>query len=228
MRLAFVTPAWRRPAVTALALAQRRQLCDGLAARGITATCTIIADDENKEIAKQHGFGWIHMENHPLGRKINAGFQQALDDGADYVSFVGSDNWLHPDLFKLSDLEQEFVITGRSLCQYDLATGRSKIVTTRSVFGVIPWLIPRIAFARGKILSNECDRGIDINIGFALSNQALQWVWHDPHPLARVDFKSDINMTPFGAGAGEPGPDLMSAYPAQLVEMADEFREVAA
>jgi glycosyltransferase involved in cell wall biosynthesis len=221
----FVTPAWRRFAVTRLALAQRRQLCDELAVRGITADCIVVADDDNLQIADEFGFKSLARPN-LLGYKLNSGVEMALELGADYVSFVGSDDWIHADLFVPEMLDGRAVISGAWLCQYDLASGTSKVVTTRNRFGVIPWLIPRGALPAGPVVPHNQETGLDIHLGMALGN--VEWRYHDPHPLTRVDFKSDVGLTPFGAGIGRVAPPLRDFYPEDLVALADDFMAVAA
>ena len=87
--------------MTRLALAQRRWLCDELAARGLDANCVIVADDENLDIAREYGFDTVEVDNRGLGRRFNAGYRHAADQGADYLVHVGSDDWVHPDLFDI-------------------------------------------------------------------------------------------------------------------------------
>jgi hypothetical protein len=215
MRLTFVTPAWGRFAVTRLALAQRRQLCDELALRGITADCVVVADDENVEVAEEFGFQSLLRPN-LLGYKLNSGIALALEQEADYVSFVGSDDWMHPDLFVPDMLDGRTVVSGRKLCQFDLATGQSKVVGTRSPFGVIPWLIPR-SLLRPEMVPHHQGSGLDLHLALGLG--VASWRMHDPHPLARVDFKSSVGLTPYGAGIGVTAPRLETRYPESLVEM---------
>lgn len=234
MKLTFVTPAWRRFAVTRLALAQRRRLCDELSSRGVTTDCVIIADDENLDIAEEFGFSTVNMKNECLGDKVNRGFRWAYANGADYISFVGSDNWIHIDLFGerlIAEMKREKpVVSGKYLCHYELETGLSKVVTTRSPYGMIPWLIPRKAFEpEGEFISlvPSTRRGIDLALGNAIAH--LPWVYRDPHALTRVDFKSDVGMTPFGAGtAVAAAPPLSSIYPPDLVDMVMDHRMVTA
>lgn len=223
----LVTPAWRRFSVTRLALAQRRVLCDELAARGITASCVVVADDENLEIAAEHGFETVEVGNSQVGRKLNAGLGYAAAQGADYLAFVGSDDWLHPDLFEPLLDEPGCVVSGRILALCDLVGGRLRYVAGRGRQGVIPWLIPRAALEPCGFapLPDAQNRGLDLNLALALAD--AEWRFHDPHPLARVDFKSDLNMTPYRAALGyggerlDPWEALATAYPADLVALAE-------
>lgn len=235
MNVWLVSPAWGRFAVTRLALAQRRHLCDELALRGISADCIVIADDENIDIAGEFGFPAIEMSNTYLGAKVNAGFEYAGEQGADFVAFVGSDDWMHPDLFdtlRFLPVPRPPVVAGRVLTLVDLERGLMRQMSTSYRYGVIPWLIPRWVLEASDFrpLPNEKTRGIDLNLALGLGSKP-EWVFHDPHPLARVDFKSDMNMTPYRAASGSPGrhgeieepwETLVEKYPAELVSLAEK------
>lgn len=90
----FVMPAWRRVELTELCLEQLAGTCTDLEAFGVSATCVVVADDENLETARALGFWTVERENQPLGRKFNDGFQLACEQGADWVMPIGSDNWI--------------------------------------------------------------------------------------------------------------------------------------
>jgi len=80
-----VSPAWQRYAITRLALAERRWLCDELAARGHTANSVIVSDDDNLDIAAEYGFPTVERDNSDLGERFNAGYKYAADQGADLI-----------------------------------------------------------------------------------------------------------------------------------------------
>jgi hypothetical protein len=237
MRISFVTPAWGRFAVTRLALAQRAQLVSQLALRGVTADCVVIADDENIDIACSFGFDAIEMDNEFLGRKVNSGFEWAGERGSDYVAFIGSDDWMHVDLF--DPLDGERVIAGHEISVCDLITGRMRHLGWRSKRGVPPWLIPRAALERCSFrpCRDSAKRGMEFQIEWGLRDSDAEWVFHDPHPLTRVDFKSDIGMTNYdtisraigrGSEITPPWGALAEKFSPDLVEMARETHELYA
>lgn len=97
--LFFVVPARGRLEKTRVCLRQLRRTCDALAEMGIEATAAVVADDENLDTACECGFWRVVQRNQPLGRKWNDGYQCALQEGADFVVPLGSDDWIDPILF---------------------------------------------------------------------------------------------------------------------------------
>jgi hypothetical protein len=246
--IAFVSPAWRRFDVTRLALAQRAHLCGVLAERGIEATCVVIADDENLDIASEYGFHTLEQSNAELGRKFNDGFEYAFRElEADYVVHVGSDNWIHPDVLDVlplsytqmpeptdenpvvvwSDVPQ--IVAGTEMTLVDLLFGKLRRVKHGSRRGVIPWVIPRRAMESCgfRPIPESMAIGIDYALVVGLGIQP-EFIFHDPRDCARVDFKSDTNLNSYDAvtgaiGYGEeqsPWSVLAEHYPVHLVEMA--------
>jgi glycosyltransferase involved in cell wall biosynthesis len=213
----IVSPAWGRFAVTRLVLAQRQRLCGELASRGIDARTLIVADDENLEIAAEYGCQTIQAPNLPLGKKCNTGLHHAARQGADYIVWVGSDDWIHPDVFEpLLDLPSggpAVIFAGTRVALVDLRTGVLQRVASPSKFGAIPWLIDSRLFTTRTIapIKPELRRGLDGALirGLRHARVDFEWSFHDPHDFRCVDFKSDLNITPYKVlakhlGIGEP------------------------
>lgn len=244
--LFIVSPAWRRFSVTKLALAQRQLLIGELAARGIEAHGLIVADDANLDIARSFGMETLERGNEQLGRKVNDGIEYACKQGADYVVAIGSDDWVHVDMFtRLPKLVAEppeptaenpvvfwdkapEAVTGREIALANLLTGRLQRCRVRGKYGVIPWILPRKLLEPSgfRPVRDGISRGIDGSLVAGLRVMP-NWVFHDPHPLCRVDFKSRLNLTSY-EGAAEnlgDGPEaglgaLAELYPPELVELA--------
>lgn len=254
MRLVFVQAAWRRYEVTRLALAQRAHLCGVLAERGIHATAVVVADDENLDIASEFGFETVEQTNAQLGRKFNDGYEFACRQmDADYVVHIGSDDWVHPDVFDRLPLahpeppqvtpenpvvtwsDAPEVVAGTEIALVDLVCGTLRHCRYERRQGVIPWVLPRAALEPSGFRPVRDDQriGIDFALVAGLGIRP-QWVFHDPHPLARVDFKSDLNLNLYEAVAGvlgvgedvsDPWPLLADIYPSELVGLARETHE---
>ncbi len=232
MRLVFVTPAWRRPGVTRVALAQRAHLHGVLAGQGIHASTVVIADDTNLDIAAGFGFDTLEREN-VLGAKLNDGIQWALDRDADWVCFAGSDNWLHPELFdRLADRRTDEIVAGRLLAVIDLQNDRGMVCRVHGRKGTAPWLIPANLLTPRPV-PDDAASGMEMLLAVGMGNP--RFVFDDPHLYARVDFTTDVNMTAYESfehlrvtGTHDPWEDLAAEYPADIVEMARDTERVFA
>lgn len=230
----LVSPAWGRLAVSRFVFAQRAHLARELAPRGIDVQSVIVADDENLEIAREHGFATVEMDNQGLGRRFNAGYELAAREGADWLVHIGSDDWVHPDLFLplLYPLEPRPVLSGRRIAFCDLLTGRMSRAELKGPHGVIPWVLPRHVLKPSGFQPIRPERmsGIDGDLvrGMRRAGVRTPWVFHDPHELCRVDFKSGTNINTFkslpisltGARRSNPWKALAEFYPQGLVDMA--------
>lgn len=234
--------AWRRFDVTRLVLSQRQRLCEELAARGIQATSLVVADDENLDIARELGAVTLEAPNEPLGRKWNVALRYAAER-ADWVVWVGSDDWVHPDAFAPltvpPDTGPARIIRGGRVTLVNLPTGQLQRVTSASKFGAIPWLIEsRLirATRRDSPIRADLHRGLDGGLIRGLRHAAIPFELelHDPHEFRCIDFKSGQNLSTFENGAakrgiGEPEPAwpvLAEWFPADLVDQARELAEV--
>lgn len=230
-------PAWRRYAVTRLCLAQKKHLIGELAARGITARVVVVANDENLDIATEYGYDTVSQKN-VLGLKLNDGIEYACRRDADWVSFVGSDDWLHEDAVRpiIAESEQSrpSLVAGHVVTIVDLERGRLRRLGVRGPEGVSPYIIPRWMLEPSgfRPVDDKLDRGMEGSLRCGLP-VSIHRVFHDPHPLCRVDFKTAANMTPYdrvskllGYGPEErPWPVLEQQYPSDLVRLARRVHE---
>ena len=213
-----------------------------------------MADDENLDIAREFGFHTVERDNAYLGRRFNDGLEHACRElEADCVVLIGSDDWMHIDMFDrlplpvaelpalsreqpvvVGRLEAE-IVSGREITLVDLPTGRMQHCHSRGRYGVIPWIIHRKALEPSKFrpVKDTLQRGIDGSLVAGLGVRP-QWVFTDPHNLCRVDFKSEQNLTPYRrttsiAGVGDeiadPWAALRERYPEPLVAQAQALSE---
>lgn len=250
MNIWLVSPAFRRPAVTRLALAQRRWLCDTLETRGHEAHSVIVADDENLDVAREYGFDTVEMANTDLGMKFNAGFQYAAGQGADIFVHIGSDDWVHPDVFNIlnridlskppqvdwDELDKAkvyrhapHVVSQRRATIADLTRGRLTRCNITGSRGCIPWLIPRCVMEANRFapIPLGLKRGMDGALARSLRARP-NWIYQRAENDWLVDFKSRVNITSYGdLSSIAVGPEcdfsvLRSSYPGELVDMAEE------
>lgn len=235
----IVSPAHGRGYITRLVLLQRRRLAEQLVEDGIDVRLLIAADDENAEIADEFGCDVLRVTNEPLGRKANAALAAAVATGADWIGWVGSDDWIHPDAFDPLHLEYELpvIVRGKRLALVNTATGTLRQIKSPSAHGAIPWLIDSRLFRVTQInpIRSDLSQGLDGSLARGLRRHGipLELVTHDPHPFRCVDFKTEANIWPFEVVAdayalADPEPAwtaLAKWFPADLVDQARRLSE---
>lgn len=240
----IVSAAHRRFDVTRLVLQQRQRLCVELAGRGIQASMLIAGDDENLDIAREHGAATLEAPNEPLAQKCNAALLYAAER-ADWVVWVGSDDWIHPDAFDplLRDTsgdedQRPRIVVGLRLAMVDVTTGQLQPIKQCSKYGAIPWLIDSrlLRTSRGPIRP-DLESGMDGALvrGLRLTQIGFQFEKHDTHYFRCVDFKTRENLSPFAgvqrnlgeSKAGAAGPVLREWFPGDLVDQAERLFEEA-
>lgn len=231
----ILSAAWGRPHITRLVLKQRRRLCEELALGGIQAQMLIVADDENLDVAREFGAETLDHPNSPLGKKCSAGLKAAAEM-ADYVCWVGSDDWIHEDVF-MPMVERPAdaipaVLSGSRLAIVDLPKGRLQRIAYPSQYGAIPWLIDSrlLRASRGDPIRPDLQQGLDGALirGIRLNRVPFEVAIHDTHDFRCVDFKTHENITPYAGlaknvGVGdeeEPWGVLDEWYPNDLVSQA--------
>lgn len=101
----------------------------------------VIADDENLDIARRHGFHTLERANKPLGRRYNDGFQYAYEHGADFAGESGTKNYIHPDLLRAMPWTPGKAQSGNL---YSLVTSdQIETFYCENVFGRGPLFLPR-------------------------------------------------------------------------------------
>lgn len=229
--------AWRRFDVTRLALSQRQRLCAELAARGIQATMLVAADDENLEIAAEYGCETLEVPNFPLGEKCSRMMHTAAEH-ADHVVWIGSDDWVHADLFDVLlgdpvENERALIHSGYSVAVVNLDAGLLRVIEMRGRYGCVPWIIDArlLRSKRHELIPHHLKNGLDGALirGIRLARVPFEVAIAEPHPFRCVDFKTDENLSPYRAvtkhlGVGEETDDPWTAleawYPADLVGQA--------
>lgn len=234
MSVWFVTPAFRRYALTAVCLDQRLEVVKALAAHGIEARCVVVADDDNLDIARARGFDTVETPNRGpdnrvwLGRKFNDGIEYAAKHGAEWIVPIGSDSWIDPDYF-LPLPPTNLTRTSRWYCVVESERLGELRVRGR---GAGPFMFNRRVLERCGFRPAEDERKQSIDAstirGIAMSGGRLIWVMHDRHPFQYVGFRGQPTISPYpvlyGAFGVREHPDpwavLAAHYPADLVEQA--------
>lgn len=245
----FIVPAHGRVAVSRVSFAGLAWCCDELIALGIDANVWVIADDENLDLAREHGFGTVEAANRPLGAKWNDGFAAAGAEGIDFAITCGSDDWVYPAL--VAAWVDAHAAEGRAPLTVVATRESSAVAPDGSELALlqIPYeggdgvrmypmeLLSRVGF---RPAIEERNRAIDGSMRDRLARSGpLRFAYVDRGPLSIVDFKSDgEQLTGYPqlvkSFATATRPDVWQAlvdagYPELLVSEADQlYARVAA
>lgn len=142
-------PVHGRAGITRLCLEQKAHLLGELAALGVEAHILVVGDDENVATARELGFQVLERSN-VLGRKLNDGFEFACREGcADYVSFVGSDDWMLAEF--MADLPAHNKVRSASVQAFVSPQGDELLVRrAKGSMGGAPWIIPTTLLERSE------------------------------------------------------------------------------
>lgn len=102
MKILILVPIWQRPEITKIwAYSMGYFLTEGI------SVLTILSRDDpffnaNLDIIHHSGFEVCYFQNKPLGQKLNAGIEYALETyDFDYLMNLGSDDIVHPAILSL-------------------------------------------------------------------------------------------------------------------------------
>jgi hypothetical protein len=198
-RLWLVIPVHGREGLTRLCLEQKAYLVHELAGLGVEAHVLVVGDDANIDTARELGFETLERPNVHLGRKINDGFEWACrEGGAQYVSFVGSDDWVMAEF--MADFPEPDRVRSAGH-QAFVSPGGQRLIVRKAPgpMGGAPWVIPTALLA-------EC--------GF-------RPVWRD-QKMSGMDYLivRTLQPKPMPRLKGEPPPDRE----ARLAQKARELR----
>lgn len=225
-QLWFVTPSWRRFALSAVCFEQRRQVIDELASMDIEAHCVVVADDENLELARAAGFDTLEQNNEWLARRFNDGMEYAGKHGADVVVPVGSDSWVQADYFAPLPADGA-VRTSTYLCT--VTRDRLAHLEIKPNHGGGPYMLHRAQLERSgfRPAKDLINRNIDRSTVNGLAGEVV-WELRDLNRFQHVSFRGEPHLTTYAKlwyywGVEEhrdPWQQLAEHYAPALVEAA--------
>lgn len=206
MKVLILVPIWRRPAITKIwAEAMSYYLTDNV------TVLTIISYDDpdyaaNLLIIAKNKFERCFYKNEPLGEKLNAGIEYALQNYEfDYLMNLGSDDILHPAIWGLykNFMDDRIPFFGLDKV-YFYDTLQNKLALSKpNIWGagrmILREILNKIKKKGEFLYKNDFNSGLDTNslenIKFNLDIDYIQLETHDFPYL--VDVKSDIGIGEF-------------------------------
>lgn len=197
--LAFITPAYRRFDLSRICFEQRFIECERLSKNfGIEATCIVIADDDNLDIAENFGFPSVATDNRFLGKKWNDGYEAAVALGFTHVCPVGSDSWLNMDWWAGSvDIDDDDIVIAQRNYAVVNRAGTHRVHTWIPVEYGVHYVIPTplLANRENRPCRDDVQKGCDTATMRRLAPFIRHIVFQESHPLEAVAFQSRPQIT---------------------------------
>lgn len=133
MKIRILIPLWQRSALFKLCSANIRQFIKHSTEHEVKVLVVISPEDpeaeELTEISLKHKFDCCFTKNDPLSDKLNYGISYSLQFEYDYLMNFGSDDLIHPDIWKLYApmIEQKKQLFGVSSLYFYQADGGATI-----------------------------------------------------------------------------------------------------
>lgn len=132
MRILTLIPMWKRPDVVRVMLINLTETRKKIRHSMFVLAIICPHDPDKKELetlCREHGVNICYFQNIPLGRKMNAGINYAINNFEfDYLMNFGSDDLIHPTIFDLYKpyFEQKTLVFGiNSLYFYEFETQKT-------------------------------------------------------------------------------------------------------
>jgi hypothetical protein len=114
---------------------------DELRGRGTDAQVLVVGQDESVGTARELGFHTLVRPN-VLAHKLNDAFEHAIRElGATHVSFVGSDDFMHPDFYD-GPLAPDQVRTSCWIAAMAPTGDELVVLDVPGPWGNAPWIVP--------------------------------------------------------------------------------------
>lgn len=243
----FISPAWKRYEISRITFAQRAWALARMRERGVAAEACVIADDENLDLAREHGFATVERPNEvtrgrhvveALGAKFNDGYLFAASEGVDYVCPIGSDSWLDPAFIlryitsPFAKLDHEVIYSRHYAVVRPDGKRRAQLLVTYEGGTTMFYPTGALKACGYKPIPDEAKRGCDGHtIASIKAGGEPKFVVCENHTLETVSFQSELQVTNYDAlidrwGVGEtdkPFAGLHDHYPETLVQQVRKF-----
>lgn len=190
----FVTPAWKRFALSDVCFNQRAQTIEELKRVGVDAHCIVVSDDRNLDIAKSYGFETFTRDNDWLGMRFNDGIEYAYNNGADWVVPVGSDSWVQYQYFvPLPEVDR--IRTSYYLCT--VTRDRLAHLMIAPNHGGGPYMIGRGLLPKNaRPAKDKINRSTDRSIINGIK-KPIKWNIRNLDKFQHVSFRGTVHITKY-------------------------------
>lgn len=195
---------WKRPKITELCFLGIERLKKHSYFE--IETLAVISEEEMKPLCEKYNVNYILHENLPLGRKKNAGLNEAKKFEFDYLLEIGSDDLILNELLdSYIDINHDFFGV-RDIAYLNSETGECRRVLSKSTYGagrmISRKLLEKVKF---KLWDDGLNSGLDNNSIINVMSHKVGYlqVRASDFPMV-IDVKSEENIWKFNSLLGGP------------------------
>lgn len=193
MKLGVVTAFHSRPLLTSL-------WAEHTVTFGLPVFCAVTEGDEtNIATAKGHGFTFVAMPNDPVGNKMQAALDMAMDAGCERVLILGSDDFVSAEwVGKCLETDHPFIAPDRAAIHHPREGTYIMIAARRGAAHGAGRCVHRSAIeAAGGMWMSGRNKALDAESAGRLNSAGVKCVTVTTKRVAVVDVKSGVNIWPF-------------------------------
>ncbi len=213
IKILLYVAIWKRPEVTRRHMENMRRLVDYDPARFEITPFYVVSEDWAETMCDEFGFRFHRTENTPLGRKMNEGLRQVINEQYDFLLGMGSDDFVNPEFLEeyLPYFETRPIFGLKEVYLINEANGMIKRCTVdRGCFGalrVISWDLLQAASFDGErfigIWNDVQQRALDYVSSINIKSRTGFFVYPAVIETKLIDLKNEVNINGFDIVPGE-------------------------
>lgn len=213
IKIILYVPVWKRPEVTRLHMQNVRRLAEYDPARFEIVPFYVVSEDWAQEMCNEFGYRFHRTENSPLGRKMNEGLRQFIDEPFDFMLGLGSDDFTSPEFLEeyLPYFETRPIFGLKEVYLINEASKAVKRVRVdRGCFGAlrcISWELLQQAAYDGErfigIWDNKQSKVLDYVSSANIKQRTGLFVYPVEIGTKLFDLKNEVNINNYDSVAGD-------------------------
>jgi hypothetical protein len=213
IKILIYVAIWKRPEITRLHMQNVRRLVEYDPARFEITPFYVVSEDWAETLCNEFGYRFHRTENNPLGRKMNAGLRQFINEPHDFLLGMGSDDFVEPSFLEeyLPYFETRPIFGLKEVYLINEANAMIKrCKVDRGCFGalrVIRWDLLQVAAFDGKrfigIWNDTQARALDYVSSINIKARTGYFVYPVQIGAKLFDLKNEVNINGFDIVEGQ-------------------------
>ena len=213
IKILLYVAIWKRPEITRRHMQNVKRLVSYDPSRFQITPFYVVSEDWAETLCKEFGYRFHRTDNDPLGRKMNEGLRQFVDEQHDFLLGLGSDDFIDPEFLEeyLPYFATRPIFGLKEVYLINEANGMIKHVRVdQGCFGalrVIRWDLLQTAAYQGEryvgIWENKQQKVLDYVSSANIHQRTGHFVYPVRIETKLFDLKNEVNINSFQQVAGE-------------------------